>query len=159
MKRLTRWALVLIGCAALAWHGAPAQAQNKDKVYRKVSPAQLEGILGGMSIKFTKTQPKGLADDWDYDFDRNGFKVRFTLSNGKLLWLSAFFPKTTLEKINKWNVDAKFSRAVLDRIQDREYAIVESQLDAGGGVTEEMIRQFIRRFDEEVSKFDQYLKV
>ena|SRR5438105_1993176 len=158
MNRVTRWAPVLIGCAALATLAAPAQAQTKDKVYRNVTPAQLEGILNGLNIKFTKTQPKNLPNDWDYDFDRNTFKIRFTLANGKLLWLSAFFPKASLEKINAWNVQAKFSRGVLDRIQDREYAIVEAQIDASGGCTDEMIRQFIRRFDDEVSRFDQFIK-
>src|SRR2546430_214979 len=158
MKRVTRWALVLIAGTVLAAWATPAPAQNREKVFRSITTAQLENIFNGLGIKFTKTQPKSLPNDWDYDFDRNNFKIRFTLSNGKLLWLSAFFPKSSLEKVNAWNVQAKFSRAVLDRIQDREYAIVESQIDAGGGVTDDMIRQFIRRFDDEVSRFDQFIK-
>jgi len=80
------------------------------------------------------------------------------VANGKLLWLSAFFPKKSVEKMNEWNVNAKFSRAVLDTIGGREYSIIESQLDGGGGVTEEMIRQFIRRFDDEVARFDKFIQ-
>src|SRR5262249_15931748 len=109
MKRVTRWALVLIAGALLAAWATPAPAQSKEKVYRSITTAQLENIFNGLGIKFTKTQPKNLPNDWDYDFDRNNYKIRFTLSNGKLLWLSAFFPKSSLEKINAWNVDAKFS--------------------------------------------------
>jgi hypothetical protein len=158
MTKKTRWAVPVLGCVLLLTMLAPAGAQTKEKVYRALTPAQLETILTDMGLKFNKTQPKTQPNDYDYDFDRNNYKIRLTLSNGKLLWLSNFQPKNTLEKINQWNVQAKFSRAVLDRVGDREYAIVEYQLDAGGGVTDKMIRQFIKRFDKEVADFDAFLK-
>jgi hypothetical protein len=161
MTKMRRWALLLIGCLALgAWSGQ-AVGQTKEKVYRSITPAQMENILADMGVKYTKTQPKNLPNDWDFEFKRNGFDVRFTVSQGTVLWLSAFFPKPakeSLEKINQWNVEAKFSRAVLDRVADRDYAVVETQLDGAGGVTENMIKQFIRRFDDEVSRFDRFIK-
>jgi hypothetical protein len=166
MRHIPRRAAALVGCAILAaaLAAAPAPAQDKVKVYRNITPGQVENILNDLGVKFTKTQPKNLPNDWDFDFDRTiggmTYKVRFTVANGKLLWLSAFFPKNEkgIDKMNEWNVQAKFSRAVQDRVGDREYSIVESQIDAAGGVTEDMIRQFIRRFDDEVSRFDAFLK-
>jgi hypothetical protein len=158
MTKHMRWASVLIGSALWLAVAPLAGAQNKEKVYRDLTPAQVETVLNELSVKFVKTQPPKLANDYDYDFDRNNYKIRLTLSNGKRLWISAFFPKASLEKINQWNINAKFSRAVLDRVNDREYAIVEYQLDALGGVTDNMLRQFVKRFDNEVSSFDQFLR-
>jgi hypothetical protein len=159
MTPQARWFFPLAGCLALLLAcTAPAGAQQKDTIYRTLKPDQIEQILKDMNIVYKKSQPPNLPNDYDYDYERNTYKIRFTLSNGKLLWISAVFPKTTLETINKWNVQAKFSRAVLDRSGDREFAVVEYQVDAGGGVTYEMIRQAIRRFDTEVANFDQFLK-
>jgi Putative bacterial sensory transduction regulator len=158
-----RWRLSAAGAVALLLAcTAPAPAQ-KTTIYRSLTPERIEQILDGMNIKYKKTLPKDgsgvtLKDEYDYDFDRNNYKIRFTLSKGKLLWLSAVFPKAPLETINNWNVQAKFSRAVLDRSGDREFAVVESQIDAAGGVTVEIIRHFIVRFDDEVARFDQFLK-
>jgi hypothetical protein len=151
--------LPLAGCLALLLTcAAPAGAQEKTTIYKIITPEQIEQILKDMNITFKKSQPPNLKEDYDYDFDRNNYRYRFTLSKGKLLWLSVAFPKATLEQINGWNVNAKFTRAVLDRVGDREVAFVESQLDANGGVTVDMIMQFIRRFDDDVPRFDQHLK-
>jgi len=154
----TCWAGPLLGGVLLLAAAPSAGGQNKEKVYRNLAPAQVEAILTEMGIKFAKTQPPKLANDFDYDFDRNSYKIRLTLSNSNRLWISAFFPKADLQKINQWNINAKFSRAVLDTVKDREYAIVEYQLDVFGGTTDNMVRQFIRRFDNEVSAFDQFLR-
>ena len=58
----------------------------------------------------------------------------------------------------QWITDRRRSwEARLDRLGDREFAVIEYQVDASGGVTQEMIRQMIRRFDEEVLRFEQFL--
>ena len=158
MSKHMPWAPLLMGSALWLAVVPLAGAQNKEKVYRDLTPAQVEAILNDLTIKFVKTQPPKLPKDYDYDFERNNYKIRLTLSGGKLLWISALFPKASLEKINKWNIKATFSRAVLDRVNDREYAIVEYQLNVLGGVTDNMLRQFVRRFDNEVSSFDQFLQ-
>jgi Putative bacterial sensory transduction regulator len=158
MTRQLEWAVPLAGCLLILAATAPAGAQNKEKVYRNLTTAQLETILNDMSIRFTKSQPPKPANDYDYDFERNNYKIKLTLSDGRRVWISAFFPKTALEKINQWNINAKFTRAVLDRVNDREYAIVEYQLDVRGGVTDNMLKQFIKRFDNDVAAFDQFLR-
>jgi hypothetical protein len=146
------------GCLAVLLLGAAPAGAQTTTVYRTVTPEQLEKILTDLKIAFKKSQRAGFPDDFHYDFDRNKYPYRFTLSRGKLLWLSVSFPKATLEQINGWNIQAKFSRAVLDRTAERDTTFVESQLDADGGVTPEIIRQFLYRFDAEVPRFDDYLK-
>jgi Putative bacterial sensory transduction regulator len=157
MKKVARWSwLGMAALAVLAPAGATT-AQTKEEIFHSVQAKQIESIFNELDIKFVKNQPKQAPDDTDFDFERKGFKIRFTLSKGKMLWLSSYFPKAPLERLNQWNVNAKFSRALLDRVGDREYSIVEWQLDAAGGVTKNMIRQFIARFEDEVVRFDQFL--
>jgi hypothetical protein len=145
---------------ALLSGGTQASAQTKEKVYRTLSPAQIESAMKEMNIKFTKTPTAKRETEFNYDYDRNTFKIRLTVSEGKRLWLSALFPKVSLETINKWNINATFSRAVLyhDADKDKDYSVVEYQIDGNGGCTEGMLKQFIRRFDEEVTAFDQFLR-
>jgi hypothetical protein len=131
-------------------------SQEEKKVYRKVSSDRLESILKNLEIDYKKSGDK-MPDTHFYDFERNKQKVRLGNHGGVDLWIDCVFDKATLETINQWNVRAKFSRAVLTKLDDKEMSIVEFQLDCAGGVTDDMIRQFIRRFDEEVKAFDKFL--
>jgi hypothetical protein len=158
MTKWTAWALVLAGCTALTMGFPTAEAQTTDKVYHSFAPEQVATFLTDLEIKFTKNQPKDTPRDVDFEFRRKGFDLRLTLREGKMLWIAAYFPKTSLEKINDWNVKAKLSRAVLVRIANKDYAAVEAQLDVGGGCTDNMAKQFIRRFDDEVANFDRFIQ-
>jgi hypothetical protein len=158
MIRLTRGALGLAGCMILATASPPAGAQTTEKVYHSFTPEQVASLLTDLEIKFTKNQPKDNPRDVDFEFRRKNFDLRLTVREGKMLWIAAYFPKTTLEKINDWNVKAKLSRAVLVHIASKDYAAVEAQLDVGGGCTENMAKQFIRRFDEDVANFDRFVQ-
>ena len=142
----------------MATASRPADAQTTEKVYRSFTPDQVGSFLTDLEIKFTKNQPKDTPRDVDFEFRRKGFDLRLTLREGKMLWIAAYFPKTTLEKINDWNVKAKFTRAVLVHIANKDYTAVEAQLDINGGCTEGMAKQFIRRFDDEVANFDRFIQ-
>jgi hypothetical protein len=158
MIRLTAWALGLAGCMIFVAAAPPAGAQTIEKVYHSFTPEQVASLLTDLEIKFTKNQPKDTPRDVDFEFRRKNFDLRLTVREGKMLWIAAYFPKTTLEKINDWNVKAKLSRAVLVHIANKDYAAVEAQLDVGGGCTENMAKQFIRRFDEDVANFDRFVQ-
>jgi Putative bacterial sensory transduction regulator len=158
MTKLLRWAVPLLGWLVLLAAAAPGSAQVKEKIFRSLTPAQVEGILNDMNIKFKKTQPADGPKTYNFQFERNTYEIHLSLNDGKRLWIMAFFPRAPLETINKWNINAKFSRAVLDRVNDKELAIVEYQIDVNGGATESMVKQFIARFDNEVARFDQFLR-
>lgn len=131
------------------------QDVKKEKVYRGLPSQEFESILKDMKIPFKK----GRADKegiFLYDFERKTFKIRLT-NYGTDLWIDAIFPKIDLKDINRWNKDAKFSRAVLFKDGERESTSLENQLDCRGGVTFGMVRQFIRRFDDEVEAFSKFL--
>jgi hypothetical protein len=157
ITRITGWSLFLaLGMTAAL--SPPAAGQTKDKVYRVLTPDQVGAILTDAKIKFTKSTPSGAPTDTDFDFKHNNYGILLTLRDGKMLWISSYFPETTLKKINDWNIDAKFSRAVLVSQNKKTHAVVEAQLDVAGGCTENMIRRFLESFGQEVAAFDEFLK-
>lgn len=151
--RLVALGPVLGGLLLLAAAGAAQEA----KVYRNVSTEKLEQILKGLDVDFKKSAgPK--AGIHYYDFTRNNFKVRLHNYDGQDLWIDCIFSdKLSLEDVNRWNVKAKFSRAVLVKDGDKSSVSLENQLDCLGGVTDAIVRQFITRFDGEVKNFVQFV--
>ncbi len=144
----------LFGLGLLLW---PGTGRAQDKVYRNVSNEKLEGILKDMDITYKKS-PGKKEGVFFYDYDRNNFKIRLHNYNGKDLWIDALFnDKTNLEEINKWNVRAKFSRAVFLKEGEKETISLESQVDCVGGITDGMIRQFVNRFDGEIRDFVKFI--
>jgi hypothetical protein len=128
------------------------QEGKKEKVYRGLPSKELESTLKDLKIAFKKA-PGNKEGTFFYDFERNNFKIRLYNYNGGDLWIDAVFPKVDLKDINRWNQDAKFSRAVLFKDGDGQSTSLENQLDCRGGVTLGMVRQFIRRFENEVQAF------
>ena len=161
----------MMAAAFLSASTAPAQDRSKEEgaredkkaaptddkqVYRNVVPEKLEAILMAMKIDYKKV--KGKADGiWFYDFERNDYKIRLHNYQGNDLWIDAHFnDKLPLEEVNKWNVRAKFSRAV-QLTSGKQTVSLESQIDCVGGVTDGIIRQFIQRFDGELMQFSKFL--
>jgi hypothetical protein len=156
MIKHRQWAaLVTVG---LLWFCAPAGAQNKEKIFHDISPDHMEDLLKEMGVKYKKSQPPKFPNDFDFDFERNNYDIRLTIRKGLLVWIAANFPPLPPAKINEWNQKAKFSRAVQESVGGRDYAVIEYQLYAGSGVTDNILKQFIKRFDDEVVRFDQFAR-
>jgi Putative bacterial sensory transduction regulator len=153
-----RWLPALVAAVlALAAIAAPAVSQDKkEPVPRTASSDMVEKVLGDLKIPYEKSTGKA-SNSFFYNYERDNYKIRLGDHGGKLLWLSAAFPKAAAEQINTWNVRAKFSRAVLTRQGQQEVAVVESQLDCEAGVTPAIVRQFLKRFEKEVRDFDDFL--
>jgi hypothetical protein len=152
------WGGPLLGTVLLIATSQPGHAQSKERIYRELDSDQIAGVLKDLGVKYKMTQPAKTDKVYDFEFERNSYNIRMKLSQGKLVGLAAFFPKAKIEKINEWNQKAKFSRAVLNTVDGRDYAVIDSHLNAGGGVTVNMLRQFVRRFDDEVARFDNFLR-
>jgi hypothetical protein len=146
--------LTTVFALLLAANGA---AQEKTEVVPRTASSELvEKTLAGLDTRYEKKEGK-TPNLYFYNYERNRYKIRLGNHGGKLLWLSAAFPRTSPEQINAWNVRAKFSRAVLNRDGNQENAVIEAQFDCAGGITAGVLRQFLLRFDEEVRNFDQFL--
>jgi hypothetical protein len=143
IKRLLVVGIVLVALPAFA---------GAQEVFKEISSQRLEDLLRGMNIQYTKgTGDKGVT--W-YDYKSKSMKLRLWNFSGKDLMVDIFLPKVEWDVINKWNGDAKFSRARINKSKDgKESTVIEWNLDLAGGVTEETIKHFILSFDVEVAKW------
>jgi hypothetical protein len=126
-----------------------------EKVFKSMTPADAEAFLGKMEIDFKKAESKVVGTSF-YDFKRKNFTMRFYCFDGKDLMLDAVFPAMPLERVNDWNIKAKFSRATLQRDARGPFVTLESNLDLLGGVTEGTLKQFVLSFEDEVRLFAKY---
>jgi hypothetical protein len=143
-----------LAAALLLISAAPVRSQEP-AVYKKIAPEDLEKILKGLGIEFQKRSVG--ADVLLYSFVKNSRRVLLHCYDGKDLMLMSAFDTIPLVAINEWNRDAKFSRAVLDRDNKGESSTVEANLDLAGGVTDETIKHFIRRYDDDLKKYQVYV--
>jgi hypothetical protein len=136
----------------------PASGEGqKTKVFKVLPNEHLEKLLKEAEIDFKKVPAKEEGIMF-YDYERHGYKLRLHSYAGKDLWLEAIFPRASLDALNRWNQRTKFTRAVLVAEDEGDSTSLEVQLDCTGGITEGMIRQFLRRFDGEVQSFAKFLK-
>jgi hypothetical protein len=134
---------------------SPARAED-DKVFKGLSPEQTEAFLAKMEIEFKKAESKA-PGTFMYDFKRKSFTMRLYHFDGKDIMLDAVFPVMPLERVNDWNIKAKFSRATLQKDGRGLFVTLESNLDLLGGVTEGTLKQFVLSFDDEVRLFAKYV--
>ncbi len=134
----------------------PAPTVTDEKLITEVPAETIEKILDGLNHKYKKTPlPKNAG--FAYDFTSKNNKIRL-YNWGKDLMIDANFKKIPLDKINKYNLDRKFIRAVSYRSKDGDYSALESNLDCSGGVSESIIRYFITTFDGEISAYAKYVQ-
>lgn len=143
-------------CAALALLLPSSARGQSDKIHKAVTNEQIEATLKGLGIEAKKSAAK-TGNATHFDFERNRHKVRLYNFDGKDLMLDAVFPSAPWELVNDWNRRAKFSRAALVKEGEREATVLESNLDCVGGVSESIVKQFVRTFDDELKAFDAHL--
>jgi hypothetical protein len=133
---------------------SPVRAQD-DKVFKTMTPEQTEAFLTKMEIDFKKAESKA-PGTFMYDFKRKTFTMRLYHFDGKDVMLDAVFPAMGLDRVNDWNLKAKFSRATLQKDGRGLFVTLESNLDLVGGVTEGTLKQFVLSFEDEVQLFAKY---
>lgn len=149
----------LVTAACLLAAGAVGLARADDPAVVTSLPGErLEKILTGLEIKFKKTP--GKADGvWFYEFTRQDRPVRLHNYGGQDLWIdSVFADPLTPADVNRWNARTRYSRAVLLRKGDKATVSLEAQIDCLGGVTDALVRQFVTRFDGELTQFVAFTK-
>lgn len=139
----------------LTFHSIVGSEEQKPSA--TVAQDKTETLLKGLNLEYKKGQVKGKDDAFYYDFQSMEFKIRLTNYGGKELMLDAVFKKAPLERINDYNFQRKFIRAVLYNQQGQEYTSLETNLDCTPGVTDNMVRHFILTFDDEVKSFAEFL--
>jgi hypothetical protein len=123
-------------------------------VVTQLSNSQVAALLKRLGFDYTVTD----KDPSNFVFTMEGYKV-LLLNYPNSIQLYAGFKssgKVTLETINTWNREKRFSRAYLDGEKD---AVIESDLDLEGGVRNEAIDEFIRTFRTSLRDFVKHADV
>jgi hypothetical protein len=124
---------------------------------RAVTDQQVEKILRGLNVEFRRNVVN--ATQTTFDFTLDGYSLRLTrFDGGKDIMIHANFNKTTLARINHWNHNRKFVRAVAYNLNlNNEYTALESNFECTPGVSEDMIRFFVTIFPFECRAFNEHL--
>jgi hypothetical protein len=126
-----------------------------DVLYMNVTAEKLEGVFDSLNIPFKKAEDKSAAV---YEYKLDKISYRLVNRGGKELVVAADFPKAPLERLNTYNFNHKFTRAVLNKSGDQEYTTLETPLDCEAGVTDAILRNFIVSFEAETKSFIQFLR-
>jgi hypothetical protein len=152
--------------AALVLAAAPAAAQKKGQlsaasgsqstsrssgdVITSISVGDLRSLLSEMG--YEPRSLEGQDNAWAVQMADRPVLIRVG-SEGKNLLLWSYVQGGSLDKVNQWNKEKRFSRAYLDGDGD---ANVEWDIDLEGGVTTDAVREGIRTFQSVVQIFKDF---
>lgn len=127
-----------------------ADAPDAQAILFKAEPDLLEQVLAAMDIPFEK------IDDLVWRLELGDYPA-LLLSDNVDIQLYAGFAGVhpSLQRINLWNMERRFSRAYLD---DDLEPCLEADLDFEGGITVGAIKQFITLFAKSVEQFDAHFR-
>ncbi|MDF0674246.1 MAG: YbjN domain-containing protein [Nitrospira sp.] len=148
--------IALFGCSSIA-ESQTTDLIQQDTVYKRLSPATVNGILRGMGLEYKEI--RATDGRYIYQFELGGFGVGLTLQEtGEILELFSGFPMDpppSLKAINEWNKTRRLNAAYFD---DEGRVVIRSALDVTGGVSRESIKEFIRTFRSILSNFPIWLQ-
>ena len=145
-------AVILAFSRAVAQGQTPVQAP---KVVTSLTLEEMEAILKEAGYRYERVKKDA---ELFFLLRLGGLKAGLFLMDCKegrcgSLQLYAGFnmeKPPTLEWINAWNREKRFSRAYLDK---DGYPVLESELDLEGGVTQRAIISFLETFEISLSRF------
>jgi len=147
-RRAVRAAVTALGLALLATTARPAAAQD---IMTSVSAKHMESILSGMGVDFTQ------KNDHTWKFELGGKNVLLFLENDATdaqLYIGFGDTKVSPSKMNEWNKSHRFTRAYSD---DDSNPVLESDLDFAGGVTDDIIKAWIKLYGTQVKAYVKFL--
>ncbi len=149
--------LLVPGLLAAQGAAHAVSGHQEAKVVTSVSTEQLESILKSVEIDFKKSPLTSRKDGFFYSFARQKYKLGLFYYGGTELMFVSDLKAYPLELLNRWNRGPRLSRAVLHDNPKGDFTSLEATLDVSAGVTDDTIRHFLRRFEDELKKFDQFI--
>ena len=166
MKSMRYLAPALAVLATLTLVTAPAEAQKKGQVSAASASGSTSRSSGDVVTSISVSDLRSLLSDMGYEprtleGQDNAWAVQMADrpvlirvgGEGKNLLLWSYVQGGSLDKVNQWNKEKRFSRAYLDGDGD---ANVEWDIDLEGGVTVEAVREGIRTFQSVVQLFKEF---
>ncbi|MDR2354542.1 MAG: YbjN domain-containing protein [Deltaproteobacteria bacterium] len=141
--KITSFFLAAFLIVAFTAFGTNAQGQS-DRVYNTITINQLYDLMVDQDyeVKVSETESNTKVIIWEL----NGkvAVLRLGKNSDDIIFYTIFGEssrKITVNMVNKWNQDKRFSRSYLDTDND---PILELDLDLEGGVTQERIIKYLR---------------
>ena len=135
----------------LATHLMAAGAAPPPGVVTEVSQTRMRAILRKLRLPFSETAHGAQGA---FRFDMEGRHIVLNNYSTSLLLLAGLPDTAGVDRINAWNQSSPHGRAYTDA-QGHPY--LEADLAVGGGVTENTIEEFIRRFGETLRLFARFV--
>jgi hypothetical protein len=134
----------------------PAASQAQD-VLTEVSPKKMTKILTSMGLEVQ--EPKGTSDGDKrvIRFDLGGYRTVLFLAKDDTdaqLFVGFGGKQASNEKMNQWNSGHRFARAYSDKDGD---AVLESDIDFTGGVTDANIKAWIKLFRQLTGEYAKFV--
>lgn len=130
--------------------GSQSTSRSSGEVITTISVGDLRSLLSEMG--YEPRSLEGQDNAWAVQMGDRPVLIRIG-SEGKNLLLWSYVQGGSLNKVNEWNKEKRFSRAYLDGDGD---ANVEWDIDLEGGVTVDAVREGIRTFQAVVQVFKDY---
>jgi hypothetical protein len=113
-------------------------------------------ILTSMGLELQEAKGSGDAER-AIKFDLGGYRVVLFLAkddSDAQLFVGFGGKEVSTDKVNEWNVGHRFARAYRDKDGD---AVLESDIDFTGGVTEANIKAWIKLFRQVMNEYAKFV--
>ena len=149
MTSVTRSALLALAlCIGI---GRPGHAQ---KALTEVPPDRMAQILTSMGLELQERKEAGEQTMLRIELASYSASLILANQNTDAQLYAWFKGKLKPEKANEWNKRHRFARAYVDDDGD---AVLESDIDFTGGVTEANIKAWIKLYRDQLGAFAAFL--
>lgn len=142
---------------ALAFCALPAAGRAQD-VLTEVSPKKATKILTSMGLEVQEVKASGGDEQPPLKFELGGYKVLLFLAkdhSDAQLFVGFGGEQISTDKVNEWNSRHRFARAYRDKDGD---AVLESDIDFTGGVTEANIKAWVKLFRDLMGQYAKFVR-
>jgi Putative bacterial sensory transduction regulator len=132
-------------------------AAGAQEVLTEVSPQRMTKILTSMGLDVEEEKRSDDGKQTRLKFDLAGYTVLLFLFNDNTdaQLFVGFRDKVKEARVNEWNRDHRFARAYRDK--DGE-AVLETDIDFTGGVTEANIKAWVKIFRDMAGTYAQFVR-
>lgn len=141
---------------ALALCMLPAAARAQEML-TEVSAKKMTKILTSMGLEVEELKGSGESQNRALKLELAGYRVVLFLAkddSDAQLFVGFRDKQISAEKANQWNSEHRFTRAYRDKDGD---AVLESDIDFTGGVTEANIKAWVKIFRDLTSQYAKFV--
>ena len=131
------------------------QLAAKPEIITSVTLDSVQRVLQAMGFEVTRPKDNPKSDPY-LIFRADGYRVAASVPAPQFIWLETIITEhATLETINEWNTNNRFSRVYFNPVE--KTPVLETEIVVAGGVTQENIEMQIKEFRDSVARWARFL--